>query len=108
MRKAWDPQQPVETLFKKIQDCVDFAEAGGVTIGATQKLSSVQSKIFRSGKFNRACHKWDETLAADKTWKNFKIHFTAAYRQHRQMQGETLGSQGYANADVDQAEDDLA
>jgi hypothetical protein len=27
MRKAWDPQQHVETLFKQIQDCVDFAEA---------------------------------------------------------------------------------
>jgi hypothetical protein len=40
MRKAWDPQQPVETLFKQIQDYVDFAEAGGVTIGAAQKLSS--------------------------------------------------------------------
>jgi hypothetical protein len=25
MRKAWDPQQPVDTLFKKIQDCVDFS-----------------------------------------------------------------------------------
>jgi hypothetical protein len=40
MRKAWDPQQPVETLFKQIQDCVDFAEAGGVAIGAAQILSS--------------------------------------------------------------------
>jgi hypothetical protein len=38
MRKAWDPQQPVETLFKHIQDCVDFAEAGGVAIRAAQKL----------------------------------------------------------------------
>jgi hypothetical protein len=26
MRKAWDPQQPVESLFKQIQDCVDYAE----------------------------------------------------------------------------------
>jgi hypothetical protein len=32
MRKAWDPQQPLETLFKKIQYCVDYPEAGGVTI----------------------------------------------------------------------------
>jgi hypothetical protein len=24
MRKAWDPQQPVESLFKQIQDCVDY------------------------------------------------------------------------------------
>jgi hypothetical protein len=29
MRKAWDPHQPVESLFKQIQDCVDYAEAGG-------------------------------------------------------------------------------
>jgi hypothetical protein len=52
MRTAWDPQQPVETLFKQIQDCVEFAESGGVTIGATQKLSSAYSKNFKSGKFN--------------------------------------------------------
>jgi hypothetical protein len=52
---------------------------------------------------------WDEKLEADKTWNNFKIHFAAAYRQHRQMQGETIGSQAFANATVTQAsEDDLA
>jgi hypothetical protein len=28
MRKAWDPQQPLETLFNHIQDCVDFSESG--------------------------------------------------------------------------------
>jgi hypothetical protein len=48
MRKAWDTQQPVETLFKQIQDCVDLAEAGGDAIGAAQKLSSAYSKIFKS------------------------------------------------------------
>jgi hypothetical protein len=109
MRKAWDPQQPVETLFKQIQDCVDFAEAGGVAIGAAQKLSSSYSKIFKSGKFNSACRRWDEKLEAEKTWTNFKIHFSAAYLHHRKMQGETVGAQGFANAAVAQArEDDLA
>jgi hypothetical protein len=33
MRRAWDPQQPVESLFKQIQDCADYYEAGGVLIG---------------------------------------------------------------------------
>jgi hypothetical protein len=94
MRKLWDPQQPVETLFKQIQDCVEFAEDGGVTIGAAQKLSSDYSKIFKSGKFNSACRRWDEKVEAEMTWKNFKIHFAAAYRQHRKMQGETVGAQG--------------
>jgi hypothetical protein len=31
MRRAWDPQQPVESLFKQIQDCDDYSEAGGCT-----------------------------------------------------------------------------
>jgi hypothetical protein len=108
MRKAWDSQQPVETLFKQIQDCVDFAEAGGVSIGAAQKLSSAYSKIFKSGKFNSACRRWDEKLEADKTWNNFKIQFATAYFKHRQMQVEILGDQGYANTAVTQTgEDDL-
>jgi hypothetical protein len=33
MRRTWDPQQPIESLFKKIQDCADYSEAGGVLIG---------------------------------------------------------------------------
>jgi hypothetical protein len=33
MRRALDPQQPVESLFKQIQDCADYSEAGGVLIG---------------------------------------------------------------------------
>jgi hypothetical protein len=33
MRRAWDPQQPVESLFKQIQDCANYFEAGGVLIG---------------------------------------------------------------------------
>jgi hypothetical protein len=103
MRNAWDPQQPVETLLKQIHDCVDFAEAGGVAIGAAQKLSSAYSKISKSGKFNSACRRWDERLEADKTWNNFKIHFAAASRQKRQMQGETVGAQGFANVAVTQA-----
>jgi hypothetical protein len=29
MRRDWDPQQPVESLFKQIQDCAYYSEAGG-------------------------------------------------------------------------------
>jgi hypothetical protein len=31
MRRAWDPQQPVESLFKKIKDCANYSEAGGLS-----------------------------------------------------------------------------
>jgi hypothetical protein len=39
MRRAWDPQQPVETIFKQIQDCDDYSEAGGVLTGHPQQIN---------------------------------------------------------------------
>jgi hypothetical protein len=38
MRRAWDPQQPVEALSKQIQDCADYSEAGGVLNGYPQQI----------------------------------------------------------------------
>jgi hypothetical protein len=39
MRRAWDPQKPVETLFKQIQDCDDYSEAGGAPIGHSKQIN---------------------------------------------------------------------
>jgi hypothetical protein len=49
MRKAWDPQQLVETLFKQIQDCAEFSEAGGVKIGHSRQINVGYDKIFSTG-----------------------------------------------------------
>jgi hypothetical protein len=64
MRNAWDPQQTVETLFKQIQDCVDFTEARGVSIGAAKKCPLPTQKASSQGN--------STLLAADGT-KNQKL-----------------------------------
>jgi hypothetical protein len=110
MRKACDPQQPVETLFKQIQDFADFLEAGEVLTGHPQHINVGYDKIFVTGNFMSACRRWNEKDTADKTWSNFKVHFAAAHRQHKQIQGGSADNSGYhaANADVGQTEDQLA
>jgi hypothetical protein len=110
MRRAWDPQQPVETLFKQIQDCADYSEAGGVLIGHPQQINVGYAKIFATCHFMSACRRWNEKLTAEKTWTQFKSHFAATYRQHKQMQGESAATAGYhsANAAVTQNEDQMA
>jgi hypothetical protein len=65
MRRAWYPQQPVETLFK-IQDCADYSEAGGVPIGHSQQINVGYAKIFATGHFMSACRRWNEKPAAEK------------------------------------------
>jgi hypothetical protein len=66
MRLARDPQQPVESLFKQIQDCADYSEAGGIPIGPSHQINVGYAKIFATGKFMSACRRWNEKLAAEK------------------------------------------
>jgi hypothetical protein len=110
MRRAWDPQQPVETLFKQIQDCADYSEAGAVPIGPSQQIILGYAKIFATGHFMSAFRRWNEKPAAEKTWTHFKSHFAAAHRQHKQMQGETAAHAGFhsASAAMTHNEDQMA
>jgi hypothetical protein len=110
MRRAWDPQQPVESLFKQIQDCADYSEAGGVLIDHRQKINVGYAKIFATGHFIIACRRWNEKHTIEKTWTQFKSHFATAHRQHKQMQGESAARAGYhsVNAAVTHNEDQMA
>jgi hypothetical protein len=82
MLRAWDPQQPVESLFKQIQDCANYSEAGGVLIGHPQQINVGYANIFATGHFMSACCRWNKKHAIEKTWTQFKSH-----HQHKQMQG---------------------
>jgi ribosome-associated translation inhibitor RaiA len=110
MRRAWDPQQPVETLFKHIQNCADYSEAGGVLIGHLQQMNAGYANIFATGHSMSACRRWNKTPSAEKTWTHYKSHFAAAHRQHKQMQGESAATAGYhsANDAITQNEDQMA
>jgi hypothetical protein len=109
MCKAWDPHQPVESLFKQIHDFVDYSEAGGITISEAKTLQTAYTKIFATVIFHSDCHHWNDRLPAEQTWNAFKTHFTMAYRQHKQMQGGKASASGYANTSVAQPDDeDLA
>jgi hypothetical protein len=94
MRRAWDPQQPVESLFKQIQDYADYSEAGGVLIGHPQQINVGYANIFATGHFMSACRRCNEKHAIEKTWTQFKAQSVAAHRQHKQMQGESTATAG--------------
>jgi hypothetical protein len=49
MRRAWDSQQPVGSLFKQIQDCADYSEAGGVLMDTHIKSTLATPKYLQLG-----------------------------------------------------------
>jgi hypothetical protein len=56
-----------------------------------------------------ACRRWNDKLATEKTWTQFKSHFAASHRQHKQMQGGDTAHAGFhsANAAMTQSEDHM-
>jgi hypothetical protein len=100
----------VETLFKQIQDCADYSEAGGVPIGRSHQINVGYAKIFATGHFMSACRRWNEKLTTEKTLTHFKSHFASAHLQHKQMQGGTAAHAGFhsANAAMTHNEDQRA
>jgi hypothetical protein len=107
MRRAWDPQQPVESLFKQIQDCDDYSEAGGVISGHPQQINVGYAKLFATGQFMSPCCRWNENPSLEKLGHNSKL---SAHRQHKQMQGEYASTSSYhaANSTVGQTEYQMA
>jgi hypothetical protein len=97
-------------LFKQIQYCAYYSEAAGVLIGHPQQINVGYAKIFATGRFMSAYHRWNEKPLAGKTWAQFKAHLAAAHRQHKQIQGEFAATAGYhsTNATVGQTEDQMA
>jgi hypothetical protein len=47
-----------------------------------------------------ACRRWHEKHTIEKTWTQFKSHFAAAHRQHKQMQVESAATAGYHSANA--------
>jgi hypothetical protein len=83
----------------------------GTSLLETHSKSALDmQKIFATGHFMSACRRWNKKPLADKTWAQFKAHFSAAHRQHKQMQGESSATAGYhsSKAAVRQTEDQMA
>jgi hypothetical protein len=72
MRRAWYPQQPVESLFKQIQDCGNYSEAGCVIIGHPLQINVEYAKIFATVHFMSACSRWNEKPLAEKLGHNLR------------------------------------
>jgi hypothetical protein len=94
-----DPNQPIESLFQKIQDFRAFAIAGGQPYGDAMIVNVAYTLVFNTGLFPYACLTWKVHPAAPQTWTNFKIHFTTAHRKFR-LTNQTAQQSGCHSANM--------
>ena len=99
MTKAYDISLPIETLYARIEDCVDFADAARSPYSQAQILNTAFLLIQKTGVFNKECRKWRKQLAANKTWDNFKIFFKEAYDDYKEDTEMTASGLGFNATD---------
>jgi hypothetical protein len=71
LNTPYDPKQPVETLFQKIEDARAFTVAGGQPYGAAMIINVAYTLVLNTGLFPDACRAWQSRAAATKTWAQF-------------------------------------
>ena len=80
MISNWDPNCPFDCLIKLIEDGQDYAEDGGQPYTTKHLLCIAYTLVFQTGLYFEECKQWNNCLATEKTWANFKTQFHNAQR----------------------------
>ena len=102
---AWNPAEPIETMFFHLEELFVQAVRAGVPYSSMQLLDKGLDNIKKTGIFITAIVEWNGFDDADKSWNNFKAHFTEAFAA-RLDSGPTAATAGYHGAAMALAEDD--
>ena len=97
MNEAFDPNLPIESFFRRVEECVDFAAAGQTPFSPQQVVSSAFYAIQKSGYFPDDSKEWKRLPDGDKTWDGFKDHFARAYHEHKETM-DTAQTEGFHTA----------
>jgi hypothetical protein len=107
LNAPYDPNQPIEMLFQKIQDARAFAVAGGHPYGAAMIVNVVYTLVFNMGLFPDACRAWKSRAIAEKMGAQFKLDFATAHHEFR-LTNQTAHQSGFhsANMMIEQGRDE--
>jgi hypothetical protein len=92
LSNEWNPDDSLESLFKRIQVAQKFATAHNDTISDKAAINQTLLAIEATKLFTTACEKWRDKDEATQTMANFQAHFTKAKKERRrQLTAQTAG-----------------
>ena len=98
----FDPNLPIESYFRRVEDCVEFAAAAKCPFTPDQIVSRAFYTIQKSGFSPDDVKEWRRSPKEEKTWSNFKKHFKRAYQELRESSATTTTA-GYAANNIQES-----
>jgi hypothetical protein len=92
-------QDPIETLFKKIEDGVRYDNAGAQPYMEAQYVNIDFLLILNTGAIHDACRGWQRRTPMNQAWAEFRREFARAQRE-QQIIPITASGAGYHTANV--------
>ena len=91
---------PLILLYGPIEKLRALATTAGIEYSEEQLLDIGLTVIRNTRDFERALLEWEARQAVQKTWENFKQHFTSAQQQLKAIRGPTMQQAGYHHANM--------
>jgi hypothetical protein len=92
-------QDPIETLFKQIEDGVRYANAGAQPYMEAQYGNIAFLLILNTGAIPDACRDWQRRTPMNQTWAEFRRKFARVQREQMIISSTASGA-GYHTANV--------
>ena len=100
LKLLWNPDAPMEQLWKETKEIQRFAAAGGEAITKAATMELLVGMFQKTGLMDLACDTWKDKDNANKTWPHFEQHFDRANK--RRLEELTMKQASYHGANAAQ------
>ena len=105
--KGIDPSLPLSVYTRKQEHAQDFAADARVPISEATMVTTGTKHAIQCGDFTDAWKEWNRRPEPEKTWPNWKTHWTRAFQENRDIRrltGGTFRHQAHSAIDNDLSE----
>ena len=97
MTRPWCPSNPIENLFEQTEDGNQHASCGNLPFSDSQLVNTGYNIICDTAALMKACKDWNKLPPQNKTWNNFKQHFSEAHAEYEEFDQESNANKHAAN-----------
>ena len=87
---VYDLRDPIDSIFTKIEDLVEFSGAAGSSFTQPQCINIAYVILNKTGKFQLSIRDWNRKPSPQKTCITYKTHFSTAHKELRESTDITL------------------
>ena len=87
---TWNLNEPPADLFNRVESLSKAAIAAGLPKSQAQLIDYGLHVIKKTSDFENALGTWYDRPLIEKTWLNFKLHFSLAHRKLKKVRGTTV------------------